>query len=246
MKGVILAGGLGTRMGAVTKVVNKHLLDVFDEPVIFFPIRALARAGISEIVIVTSEEAIPQFRTLLDDGSEFGVRLEYAVQPEADLGISDAIGRAEPLVKGSRVLVHLGDNIFQEDLTPYVDTFRHQDKGAKILLKRVGLDDAHRFGVALIEKGKIVRIEEKPKDPKSDLAQTGCYMYDDRVFDLIRTLEPSARGELEVTDLNNLYIDEGTMTFDILKGWWVDAGTPSSKLKASILVSLEKGVTFHR
>lgn len=245
MKGVVLAGGLGTRMGATTKVVNKHLLDVFDEPMIFFPIRSLARAGITDVVVVTGDE-ISQFKELLGDGGDLGVRIDYAFQPAGDLGISDAIGRAENFVRGEKIVAVLGDNIFQEDLTSYVQAFGALDKGAKILLKRVSLEDAHRFGVAEVRDGKIVRIEEKPKEPKSDLVQTGCYMYDDRVFDLIRTLTPSGRGELEVTDLNNIYIDEGTMTYDVLKGWWTDAGTPASKLKASILVALEKGVTFHR
>lgn len=245
MKGVVLAGGLGTRMGATTRVVNKHLLDVFDEPMIFFPIRSLARAGITDVVVVTGDE-ISQFKELLGDGAELGVRIEYALQPAGDLGISDAIGRAEKFVTGERIVAILGDNIFQEDLTPYVEAFGGQDKGAKILLKRVSIEDAHRFGVAEVRDGKIVRIEEKPEEPKSDLVQTGCYMYDDRVFDFIRTLTPSGRGELEVTDLNNVYIEEGSMTYDVLTSWWTDAGTPASKLKASILVALEKGVTFHR
>lgn len=246
MKGIVLAGGLGTRLHPMTKVVNKHLLDVFDEPVIHFPIKTLAKAGIEEIVIVTGEEAIPQYRTLLNDGGEFGVRLEYATQPEGDLGIADAIGRAEPLIGADRFVVHLGDNIFQDDLTEYIDNFRRQDKGAKVLLKRVSLEDAHRFGVVEIEKEKVVSIVEKPRDPTSDLAQTGCYMYDDRAFDFIKTLKPSGRGELEVTDLNLHYVEEGSLTYDIVKGWWTDAGTPASKLKASIMVALDKGVTFHR
>lgn len=245
MKGVVLAGGLGTRMGAVTKVVNKHLLDVFDEPMIFFPIRTLARAGIKDIVIVTGDE-IGQFKNLLGDGSDIGVKISYAFQDVGDLGIADAIGRAESFVRGEKIAVILGDNIFQEEVTPYVESFKGQDKGGKILLKRVAPEDAHRFGVVEIKDGRIVGIEEKPSEPKTDLVQTGFYMYDDRVFDFIRTLRPSARGELEVTDLNNLYVQEGTMTYDILSGWWTDAGTPASKLKASIMVALEKGVVFHQ
>lgn len=244
MKGVVLAGGLGTRMHPVTKVVNKHLLDVFDEPIVYFPIRSLARSGVNDIVVVTGED-ISQFKRLLGDGEELGVKIGYAFQ-EGERGISDALATAEPLVNGEPIVVVLGDNIFQEDLGPYVRAFQQQGKGGKILLKRTSLDDARRFGVAEVRDGTILGIEEKPETPKSDLVVTGCYMYDDRVFDFIRTLTPSDRGELEVTDLNNIYIHERTMTYDILSGWWTDAGTPASKLKASILVALDKGVTFHR
>jgi glucose-1-phosphate thymidylyltransferase len=245
MKGVVLAGGFGTRFHPVTRVVNKHLLDVFDEPVVYYPIRSLAGAGISDVVVVTISEEIGQFRKLLGNGSELGVSIEYATQEGAG-GIAEALLQAEPLVGDDEVMVVLGDNIFQETLKPYVEEFQRQDKGAKILLKQVSLDDALRFGVAEVRDGKIIGIEEKPSQPKSGLIVTGCYMYDDRVFDFIQTLKPSARGELEVTDLNNIYVEEGTMTYDILRGWWTDAGTPASKLRASILVALEKGVTFHR
>jgi glucose-1-phosphate thymidylyltransferase len=244
MIGVVLAGGLGTRFHAVTKVVNKHLLDVFDEPMVFYPIRTLERAGITDIVVVTGDE-ISQFKRLLGDGSGLGVNLTYAFQ-QGERGIADALAKAEAFVKGSRVVVILGDNIFQEDIRPYVDDYRRQDRGAKILLKEVSPEDAKRFGVAEVQDGKIVRIEEKPTEPRSSLVVTGCYMYDGRVFDFIRTLTLSARGELEVTDLSNLYINEGTMTYELLKGWWTDAGTPASKLKASILAALAKGVTFHQ
>lgn len=244
MKGVVLAGGLGTRFLPLTKVTNKHLLDVYDEPMILYPIRTLIRAGIADIVIVTGDH-IPQFKQLLGDGSDLGVRLAYAFQ-DGERGIADALARAEAFVHGDQIVVILGDNIFQEDITPYVASFRSQGKGAKILLKRVGPEDARRFGVAEVSDGRILGIEEKPKNPRSELVVTGCYMYDGRVFDLIRMLTPSARGELEVTDLNNIYIEERTMTYEVLAGWWTDAGTPASKLKASILVALEKGVTFHR
>ncbi|HEX2258420.1 MAG TPA: sugar phosphate nucleotidyltransferase [Actinomycetota bacterium] len=245
MKGVVLAGGYGTRFHPVTRVVNKHLLDVFDEPVVYYPIRTLAEAGITDVVVVTISEEVGQFKKLLGSGSELGVSVEYATQEGAG-GIAEALLQAEPLVKDEEVVVVLGDNIFQETIEPYVEAFRKQDKGAKILLKQVSLDDALRFGVAEVRDGKIIGIEEKPAQPKSGLIVTGCYMYDDRVFDFIQTLKPSARGELEVTDLNNLYIEEGSMTYDVLRGWWTDAGTPASKLRASILVALEKGVTFHR
>lgn len=245
MKGVVLAGGYGTRFHPVTRVVNKHMLDVFDEPMVYYPIRSLARAGVTDIVLVSITEAVGQFKILLGDGSELGVSLEYADQEGAG-GIAEALLQAAPLVGSDDVMVVLGDNIFQDDLTPYVESFREQGKGAKILLKQVSLDDALRFGVAEVRDGKIIGIEEKPPNPRSGLIVTGCYMYDDRVFDLIGTLKPSGRGELEVTDLNNLYVEEGTMSYDVLRGWWTDAGTPASKLKASILVALEKGVTFHR
>jgi glucose-1-phosphate thymidylyltransferase len=244
MIGVVLCGGLGTRFLPITRAVNKHLLDVFDEPMVFYPIRTLARAGITDIVVVSGDE-IPQFKRLLGDGSEFGVQLAYAYQ-QGEGGIADALAKAEVFGDGSDLAVILGDNIFQEDITPYVRAYEAQQKGARILLKHVSPDDARRFGVAEVRDEKIVRLEEKPSNPKSNLVVTGLYMYDGRVFDFIRMLAPSARGELEVTDLNNLYIDEGTMAYDVLKGWWTDAGTPASKLKASILVALDKGVTFHQ
>ncbi len=221
------------------------MLDVFDEPMVYYPIRSLAQAGVTEVVLVTITESVEQFRSLLGDGSELGVNIQYASQEGAG-GIAEALLQAAPMAAGDDVMVVLGDNIFQDDLTAYVQSFHDQGKGAKILLKRVSLDDALRFGVAEVRDGRIIGIEEKPPHPKSELIVTGCYMYDDRVFDLIGTLKPSARGELEVTDLNNLYVEEGTMSYDILRGWWTDAGTPASKLKASILVALEKGVTFHR
>ena len=245
MKGVVLAGGYGTRFHPVTRVVNKHMLDVFDEPMVYYPIRSLAGAGVTDIVLVTITESLEQFRNLLGDGSELGVSIQYASQEGAG-GIAEALLQAAPMAAGDDVMVVLGDNVFQDDLSAYVGSFTEQGKGAKILLKQVSLDDALRFGVAEVRDGKIIGIDEKPSNPKSDLIVTGCYMYDDRVFDLIGTLKPSGRGELEVTDLNNIYVEEGTMSYDVLRGWWTDAGTPASKLKASILVALEKGVTFHR
>jgi glucose-1-phosphate thymidylyltransferase len=243
VKGVVLAGGLGTRLHPMTRVVNKHLLDVFDEPMIHFPIRSLAQAGLRDLVLVTGQE-IDQFRTLLGDGSHFGVRMVYAYQ-EGELGIADALAKAGPHVDGEAVVVILGDQIYQEDLTPYVEAFRRQERGARLLLKRVSIEDARRFGVATVDEGRIVTIDEKPDDPRSDLVVTGCYMYDGRVFDIISGLTPSARGELEITDVSNVYVHSGQMTFDVLQGWWADAGTPPSKLKASILVAMTKGVTFH-
>ncbi len=243
MKGVVLAGGLGSRLQPMTRVVNKHLLDVFDEPMIYFPIRSLAQADLRDLIVVTGHE-LEQFQALLDDGGGLGVRIVYERQ-EGELGIADALAKAAPHVNGEPVVVILGDQIYQEDLTPYIEAFRRQEHGAKLLLKRVSMEDAKRFGVATVEEGRIVSIEEKPEDPKSDLVVTGCYMYDARVFDIIAGLIPSARGELEITDANNAYVQNGEMTFEALQGWWADAGTPPSKLKASILVALAKGVTFH-
>ena len=243
MKGIVLAGGLGTRFHPVTKVVNKHLLDVFDEPMIHFPISSLSRAGVKEIVLVTGAE-LAQFQALLGDGSALGVRIEYERQKD-ELGIADALAKAEPHIGDDRMVVILGDNIFQEDLGPYVDSFASGESTAKLLLKRVALEDAKRFGVAMVKDGVLTRIQEKPSDPKSDLVVTGCYMYDSQVFDFIRELRPSARGEYEITDVNNRYVEAGGMSFDVLNGWWTDAGTPPSKLKASILIALAKGVTFH-
>lgn len=243
MKGIVLAGGFGTRFHPVTKVVNKHLLDVFDEPMIFYPIRSLARAGITDLVLVTGAE-IDQFKLLLGDGDQLGVQLTYAQQEGAG-GIASALALAAQHVNDEKVVVVLGDNIFQEDLAPYVRDFERQSSGARLLLKRVAMEDARRFGVAEVDEARIMKIVEKPQDPASDLVVTGCYMYDARVFTIIETLEPSTRGELEITDVNNSYIEFGDMAFNQLTGWWTDAGTPASKLKASILVALEKGVTFH-
>jgi glucose-1-phosphate thymidylyltransferase len=242
MKGVVLAGGLGTRLQPMTYVTNKHLLDVFDEPMIFFPIRSLALAGIDEIVLVTGKE-IDQFRALLGDGDRFGVKLWYE-QQASELGIADALSKAQPHLGDDPMVVILGDQIYQEDLAPYVESFRRRPQGARILLHRVTVDDAMRFGVASLDGDRIVSIEEKPAKPTSDLVVTGCYMYDARVFEIIDGLEPSARGELEITDVNNTYIGWGEMSFDILSGWWTDAGTIQSKLKASIMIALSKGVTF--
>jgi glucose-1-phosphate thymidylyltransferase len=243
VRGVVLAGGLGTRLAPMTRVTNKHLLDVFDEPMIHFPIRSLARAGVTDLVLVTGHE-IEQFQALLGDGGELGVRIVYERQ-EGEGGIADALARAAPHVDGEPVVVILGDNIFQDDLAPFVAAFEREGRGARLLLKRVAGDDARRFGVAVVEGERIAAVVEKPADPPSDLVVTGCYIYDGTVFDILPTLTRSARGELEITDVNNAYIARGEMSFDVLQGWWTDAGTPPSKLKASILVALAKGVTFH-
>jgi glucose-1-phosphate thymidylyltransferase len=241
VKGVVLAGGLGTRLGPMTAVVNKHVLDLFDEPMIHFPVRTLQRAGVTDLVVVVGRHG-DQVRTLLGDGSGLGVSIAYAHQ-EGEAGIADALAQAREQVGEGPVCVILGDQVYQDDLTPYVESFRDRPTGARILLKQV--EDARRFGVATVEGDRVTAIEEKPSQPRSDLAVTGCYMYDGRVFDIVSTLEPSARGELEITDVNNAYIASGEMAFDVLPGWWADAGTHASKLKASILVALTRGVTFH-
>ena len=241
MKGVVLAGGLGTRLGPMTTVVNKHVLDLFDEPMIHFPVRTLARAGVTELVVVVGRFG-DQVQTVLGDGSGLGVSIAYAHQ-EGEAGIADALAQARPHVGDDRIVAILGDNLYQDDLRPYVDAFRAQPAGARILLKQV--EDARRFGVATVDGDRITGIEEKPSAPRSDLAVTGCYMYDANVFDIVAGLQPSARGELEITDVNNAYVAGGEMAFDVLPGWWTDAGTHASKLKASILVALTKGVTFH-
>jgi glucose-1-phosphate thymidylyltransferase len=244
VKGVVLAGGLGSRFHPVTKVVNKHLLDVFDEPMIFYPIRTLAQAGLTDLVIVTGHE-IDQFRQLLGNGEILGVNLEYAQQLGGNRGIADALAKAAPHVGDEPIVVILGDNLFQEDLSPYIREFARQGGGAKLLLKRVAMEDAKRFGVATVEGARIESIVEKPEDPQSDLVVTGCYMYDSKVFKMIEGLTPSWRNELEITDVNSAYVEWGEATFNVIRGWWTDAGTPASKLKASILVALNKGVTFY-
>jgi glucose-1-phosphate thymidylyltransferase len=241
VKGVVLAGGLGTRLGPMTAVVNKHVLDLFDEPMIHFPIRSLARAGVTDIVVVVGRHG-DQIEQLLGDGSALGVGIAYAHQ-EGEGGIADALAHARGEVGEGPIVVILGDQVYQDDLTPYIEAFQRRPAGARILLKQV--EDARRFGVAVVDGDRVTAIEEKPLLPKSDLAVTGCYMYDGRVFDIVAGLEPSDRGELEITDVNNAYIAAGEMAFDVLPGWWADAGTHASKLKASILVALTRGVTFH-
>jgi glucose-1-phosphate thymidylyltransferase len=221
----------------MTRVVNKHLLDVFDQPMVYYPLRALAQAGIGEVVLVTGAE-IDQFRTLLGDGGDLGVRIEYVQQPGAG-GIAEALGLVRPHADGESLVVILGDNLYQDDLTPYVEAFARQGGGARILLKQV--EDARRFGVATVDGDRITEIVEKPDEPRSDLAVTGCYMYDPEVFDIITGLRPSGRGELEITDVNNAYIREGNMTFSVLDGWWTDAGTFDSLLRAANLVAAIRG-----
>jgi len=244
MKGVILAGGTGSRLHPLTKITNKHLLPVYDKPMIYYPLQTLVDAGITQILLVTGGRNSGDFLRLLANGKEFGLNhLNYTYQ-EGEGGIADALGLAEHFADGDKICVILGDNIIEKDIRHAVEDFRRQERGAKILLKEV--HDAQRFGVAEIRDGRIVGIEEKPLHPKSNYAVTGIYMYDETVFDRIRRLVPSRRGELEITDVNNLYIREGTMTFSHLEGWWTDAGTFESLLRATNLVanmrSVEVGV----
>ena len=237
--GVVLAGGLGTRLSPLTKATNKHLLPVYDRPMIFYPVQTLVDAGIRDILLVTGGSNAGDFLRLLGNGREFGLtHLDYVYQ-EGEGGIADALSLARYYASGKRLVVILGDNILGDDITPFVEDFRRQPRGAKILLKEVA--DAQRFGVAELDGDRVVGIEEKPQQPKTSLAVVGIYMYDDRVFEIIDQLEPSARGELEITDVNNDYVRRGELTFDILKGWWTDAGTFESLMRASLLVARQRG-----
>jgi len=235
MKGVVLAGGLGTRLYPLTKVTNKHLLPIYHKPMIYYPIETLVEAGIREILIVTGGKNAGEFLRLLGNGKEFGLKhINYTYQ-EGEGGIAAALALAEFFADGAPICVILGDNIIEGSIARYVDNFRGQRSGARILLKEV--EDPQRFGVPEIHDNQIVRIEEKPRVPASNYAVTGVYMYDGDVFDIVKGLKPSRRGELEITDVNNAYIESGKMQYDILEGWWTDAGTFESLLRASNLVS---------
>ena len=222
MKGIVLAGGMGTRLFPLTKVTNKHLLPVGLEPMIHHPIKKLLSTGIEEVLIVTGPEHMGHVVQLLGSGKDFNAQFTYRVQDEAG-GIAQALALGESFVGQDQVAVILGDNIFQDSLSHAVNAFREQGKGAKVLLKEVS--DPQRFGVAEVQDGKVLGFEEKPKQPKSNLAVVGIYMYDPQVFDIISTLKPSARGEYEITDVNNAYLAQGKLTYDVLDGWWTDAGT---------------------
>lgn len=239
LKGVILAGGLGKRLGPLTKITNKHLLPVYDRPMIYYPITLLVDAGIKDILIVTGGNHAGEFLRLLGDGQAFGLtHINYTYQ-EGEGGIAQALGLARHFAGGKKMVVVLGDNIFEHSIRAHVRSFERQKKGARVLLKRV--EDPERFGVASVKDRRIVSIQEKPKNPKSDLAVTGVYMYDERVFDIIKTLKPSSRGELEITDVNNAYLSKGELEFDVLKGWWTDSGTFDSLLRANQLVAKKAG-----
>ncbi len=235
MKGVILAGGLGTRLLPLTKVTNKHLLPVYDRPMIFYPIQTLVEAGIRDILLVTGGNGAGDFLRLLGNGREFGLEhINYTYQ-EGEGGIADALRLARFFAAGDLIAVVLGDNIIEGSIAAQVRSFQEKGGGARILLKEV--DDPQRFGVAEIRNGRVAGIEEKPSNPKSNYAVTGIYMYDSRVFEIIETLKPSGRGELEITDVNNEYIHRNEMTYAILEGWWTDAGTFSSLQTANALVA---------
>ncbi len=237
MKGIVLAGGLGSRLYPLTKVTNKHLLPIYNKPMIYYPIETLVTAGIRDILIVTGGKNAGDFLRLLGNGKEFGLNhLNYTYQ-EGEGGIAAALSLAEFFADQKPICVILGDNIIEGSIARYVENFRRQEEGARILLKEV--EDPQRFGVPQIEGDRIVRIDEKPAAPASNFAVTGIYMYDAQVFEFVKRLTPSQRGELEITDVNNAYIQAGKMAYDILDGWWTDAGTFESLLRASNLVSLK-------
>lgn len=235
MKGIVLAGGVGSRLFPLTKITNKHLLPIYDRPMIYYPIQTLVDAGIQDIMIVTGGRNSGDFLRLLANGRQFGLaHINYTYQ-EGEGGIADALALAEHFADGQRICVVLGDNIIEGGIRAAADRFRQQPDGAHILLKEV--PDPGRFGVAEVSANKVVGIEEKPRRPKSNYAVTGIYMYDATVFDKIRTLVRSDRGELEITDVNNAYIREDRLTFSFLDGWWTDAGTFDSLLRAANLVA---------
>ena len=235
MKGVVLAGGMGRRLNPLTKVTNKHLLPVYNKPMIYYPIQTLVNAGINEILLVTGGKSAGEFLRLLGNGRDFGLKhLNYTYQEEEG-GIAHALALADYFAGGETICVILGDNLIENDIRHAMEDFEKQGVGAKIILKQV--PDARRFGVAEIQGNHVVGIEEKPKRPKSDFAVIGIYFYDHTVFDKIRRLKPSGRGELEITDVNNSYIQEGILTYEVLEGWWTDAGTFESLLLANKLVA---------
>lgn len=236
MKGVILAGGLATRLRPLTKVTNKHLLPIYNKPMIYYPLETMQRVGLKEVLLITSGGHVGDFANLLLSGDEFGFRLYYAIQQNPTGGIADGMKLAEEFAHGEPILVILGDNIFNFDLTAslkrFEEEYQRNRKAAMVFgVRREKL--AQQYGVIEIdEQGRVLSIEEKPEHPKSDIAQTGIYVYDDRVFQFIRTLSPSARGQLEVTDLNNIYLKEKTLTCELID-WWVDAGTSHDELLAA-------------
>jgi glucose-1-phosphate thymidylyltransferase len=240
MKGVILAGGLGSRLYPCTKVTNKHLLPVYNKPMIYFPLMTMIRAGLTDIMIVTGGSYAGDFLRILGNGKEFGLKdISYTYQ-EGEGGIADALKLTEDFAEGENIFVILGDNIIEDDITENIKMFERQKIGAGIFLKEVS--DPERFGVAEIKNRKVINIEEKPKKPKSNYAVCGLYLYDNKVFNIIRKLKPSDRGELEITDVNNEYIKNGEMSYSIIKGWWTDAGTFESLFRASKLVAEKEGI----
>ncbi len=239
MKGIVLAGGLGTRLHPLTKITNKHLLPIYDRPMIYYPIQSLVDAGIHEILVVTGGNNAGDFLKLLGNGKEFGLRhLDYTYQ-EGEGGIADALSLAEHFADEDSICVILGDNVYENSFKRSVEAYQVQGGGARVHLKEV--DNPQRFGVPVLEGDRVLKIEEKPSEPKSDYAVTGVYMYDPEVFKIIKTLEPSGRGELEITDVNNAYIEAGKMSYEVVDGWWSDAGTFDSLLRTNILVAGQRG-----
>lgn len=239
MKGIILAGGLGTRLYPLTKVTNKHLLPVFNKPMIYYPIETLVKAGIRDILLVTGGNSAGDFLRLLGNGKDFGLKhINYTYQ-EGEGGIAQALSLAQHFADGESVVVVLGDNIIEDNITPFIQRFEKQKIGARVLLKKV--PDPHRFGAVEFKGKQIVSIVEKPQKPKSSFVVTGIYMYDAQVFDIIHTLKPSKRGELEITDVNNAYLHRGQLEHDFLKGYWTDAGTFESLFRANYLVAKKAG-----
>lgn len=239
MKGVILAGGTGSRLMPLTTITNKHLLPVFDKPMIIYPIETLVAAGVTEIMVVTGGNHAGEFLRLLRSGKELGcTSLQYAYQEKAG-GIAEALGLAEEFVDGDRCLVMLGDNILGESIRPFVENFRRQERGARILLKDV--PNPESYGVPIIENDRIIIIQEKPQFPRTSYAVIGLYMYDQDVWDIIKTLKPSGRGELEITDVNNAYVDRGLMEYDVIGGWWGDAGESIESYRAAFNFVAEHG-----
>jgi len=244
MKGIVLAGGTGSRLNPLTRVTNKHLLPIFDKPMVYYPIQTLVNAGIEEILLVTGGKNAGDFLRLLGNGRDFGLKhLNYTYQ-EGEGGIAEALGLGEFFAAGEPICVILGDNIIETNICRAVENFKKQKHGAKILLKEVA--DAPRFGVAEIRSKHVLGIEEKPKSPKSNYAVIGVYLYDATVFDKIHRLTRSGRGELEITDVNNFYIEEGKLTYEILDGWWTDAGTFESLLRANTLVAETGANKLHK
>jgi len=233
MKGVILAGGLGSRLLPLTKITNKHLLPIYDRPMVYFPIQMLVEAGITDVLLVTGGNNAGDFLRLLENGEAFGCSLRYAYQRGED-GIAAALRLARDFAAEDSLAVLLGDNLFEHGIAAAAAAFVHQGSGARVLLKEVS--DPERFGVAVLGNGRIVRIDEKPRKPASSLAVTGCYFYDSTVFEKIERCRPSARKELEITDVNNLYLQEGTLEHSLVSGWWSDAGTFESLHRTSVLI----------
>jgi glucose-1-phosphate thymidylyltransferase len=241
MKGIVLAGGLGKRLYPLTKITNKHLLPVYNKPMVYYPITYLVEAGIKDIMVVTGGDHAGNFLRLLGNGQDFGLKgINYAYQ-EKEGGIAEALGLAEHFADGEKIVVVLGDNIIEKDIVQQVKEFEKQPGGARILIKEV--QNPERFGVVEFEGDKITGITEKPEKPKTNYVVTGIYMYDVQVFDIIKTLKPSGRGELEITDVNNAYLRKDQLTYSKLEGWWTDAGTFESLLRANKLVAEKKGST---